>query len=590
MEASGTHPPPSKPGRPARPVVGVLIDNVDDDFQRSIWAGLESAAKEAGASLVSLVGGNLDPDDALMVKRNRIWDLISPASVDGVVVVATTLATHLGSDPLEEHCRRYAPLPMVSVGFPLDSMPSVVSEGQLGMRDLVEHLIIRHGRKRFMFIGGTERNPDTAARERIFRETLKQHGIPIDPRLIRPCDFRPDRVYAAVRQVHGQGLDFDAVVAANDDMAIAASDACADAGLRIPHDVSITGFDDIPSAQRQRLPLTTVRQPTFELARRAVQVLLGILRGEPALPVERHPTQIVIRRSCGCFSETALRAGEPRPGRRSNATPSPQLTEAIMAVLRKEGGALLRPRGPEGIAGLVQAFVAEVGGGPGAFASRLDTELRESLAQGTSSEVWDDLLSLLRRETGGRLSPPAEARAEALLHQARVLVKEAERQQLWKAHARLSRKMLTLQYVIDSLIGCFDTPTLLDTMARELPRIGIRRCYLSVHASPAAAFQEARLLLAYDQAGRRTLDREGLEYPAHALLPPGFLDRAERASLVYQPLIFGEEEIGFIGLEFSPQEEISSLALAEQIRSAFKASMIMQELREKDRLLSKLHR
>jgi DNA-binding LacI/PurR family transcriptional regulator len=570
-------------------VVGVLIDNVDDDFQRSIWAGLESSAKEAGASLVSLVGGSLDPAEALMVKRNRIWDLISPASVDGVVVVATTLATHLGAGPLEEHCRRYAPLPMVSAGFQLASMPSVVSEGQLGMRDLVEHLLIRHGRKRLMFIGGTERNPDTLERERIFRETLRQHGIPIDPRLVRQCDFRPDRVYAAVRQVHGQGLDFDAVVAANDDMAIAAMDACADAGLRIPQDVSITGFDDIPGAQRQRLPLTTVRQPTFELARRAVQVLLGILRGEPAVPVERHPTQIVIRRSCGCLSETALRAGEPRPGRRPNSTPFPQLTEAIMAVLRKEGGALLRPRGPEGIAGLVQAFVAEVGGGPGSFASRLDTELRESLAQGTSDEVWDDFLTLLRRETGGRLSPSAEARAEALLHQARILVKEAARQQLWKAHARLSRKMLTLQYVIDSLIGCFDTPTLLDTMARELPRIGIRRCYLSVHGSPATAFETARLLLAYDQAGRRSLDREGIEYPARALLPPGFLDRAERVSLVYQPLIFGEEEIGFIGLEFSPQEEISSLALAEQIRSAFKASMIMQELREKDRLLSKLH-
>jgi DNA-binding LacI/PurR family transcriptional regulator len=590
MDGTGQS-PAAKNGRPPRPVIGALIDNVDDDFQRSIWAGLEAAAKEGGASLVSLVGGNLDPGELQMVKRNRIWGLISPKSVDGVVVVSTTLATHLGAAALEEHCRHYAPLPMVSVGFPLASMTSVISEGQLGMRDLLDHLIVRHGRKRLMFIGGTPRNPDTVERERIFRETLKHHGIAIDPRLVRQGDFRPDRVYAAVRQVHGQGLDFDAVVAANDDMAIAAMDACVDAGLRIPEDVSITGFDDIPSAQRQRLPLTTVRQPTVELARRAVQLLLGILKGDPAPEEERHPTQIVIRRSCGCFSETALRAAEPRHGKRSNATtPFPHLTETIMAVLKKESGALLRPRGPEGIAGIVQAFVAEVGGGPGSFASRLDTELRESLAQGTSDEVWDDFLSLLRRETGGRLAPAAEVRSEALLHQARILVREASRQQLWKAHARLSRKMLTLQYVIDSLIGCFDTSALLDTMARELPRIGIRRCYLSVHSSPASAFDKARLLLAYDQAGRKNIDRHGIEYPAKDLLPPGILDRSERTSLVYQPLIFGEEEIGFIGLEFSPQEEISSLALAEQIRSALKASMIMQELLEKDRLLSKLHR
>jgi phosphoserine phosphatase RsbU/P len=572
-----------------RPVLGVLIDNVDDEFQRSIWSGVEAAAKEAGASLVSFVGGNLDPGDEREQRRKRIWDLVSPASIDGLLVASSTLATHLGRERLDEDCRRFRPLPMVSLGFELASMPSVLAEGQMGLRDLLEHLIVRHGRKRFMFIGGTSHNPDTLERERIFRETLQQHGIPIDPRLIRQSDFRPDRVYAAIRQTHGQGLDFDAVVAANDDIAISAMDALADAGLRVPEDVSVTGFDDIPSAQRQRLPLSTVRQPTMEMARRAMQLLLGMLRGEQPPPIERHTTQVVIRRSCGCFSATAQRAGEPRPSKRPSATPPTALADTILSVLRRDGAAVLRPRGSEGVKGLVQALVAELGGVPGSFASRFDAEVRESLAQGASDDVWDDFLSLVRRELAGRVSPTAEARAETLLHQARVLVKEAARQQQWKAHARLSRKTLTLQYAIDSLIGCFDTPALLDTMARELPRIGIRRCYLVVHASPARAYQQARLLLAYDQNGRKPIGREGIEYPARELLPAGFLERSERVNLVWEPLLFGEEEIGFIGLEFSPLEEISSWALAEQIRSALKASMIMQELREKDRLLSKLH-
>jgi DNA-binding LacI/PurR family transcriptional regulator/signal transduction histidine kinase len=574
----------------SRPTIGVMIDHVDDDFQRELWAGLEDGAREAGASVASFLGGSLDPDSPCARGRNAIFRLIGPESMDGLVVVSTVMASHIGNERLDEFCQRYRPLPMVSLGFPLASMPSIVADGQHGLRDLLEHLLGEHGRRRFLFVGGTAQNADAVERERIFRETLARHEIPVDPRLVQRADFSPARAYAVVREALAQGLAFDAVVSVNDQMAYAVLEALDDAGIRAPEDVSVTGFDDVPGAARLSLPLTTVRQPLREMAREAMQVVVSIVRGDPAPPIGRHQPQVVLRRSCGCFSEAVKRAGEPLREAAGGGAEAP--VDAILAELRAARSDTLRACGTGAIQELVDALLAEVGAEDPQrrFVQRLDTWLRASLGARASEDGWDELVTLLRRHLG-RLATGAEERhrAESLLQQARVLVKEAFRQQQWRAHASLARKTLTVQFVVDELIGSFDVPTLLDNMARELPRIGIRRCFLAVHA-PDRPYREARLLLAYDEHGRVPIGKEGIAYPARHLLPDGILERLDRFNVIWQPLLLGDEEIGFIGLDFNPLEEISSLALAEQIRSALKASQMMQEISEKDRLLSNLDR
>jgi len=571
-----------------------MIDFLDHDYQRVIWAGLDAAAREAGASVSHFLGGDLEPTSPPTRRRNGIFDLVSPESVDGLVVVSTVLATHIGNERLDEYCRRFRPLPMVSLGFPLPSMPSILSEGQLGLGELLEHLLVHHGRRRFMFVAGTAHNADSVERERIFRETLGRRGIPIDRRLVRRADFDPVKAYEVVREVLAQRIPFDAVVAANDQMAISALEALRDAQVRVPEDVSVTGFDDIPGGQRLSLPLTTVRQPIFEMSRRAMELVLGMVKGEARPPDERHPTRVIIRRSCGCLSGAVTRAGEPCREPRPGAGSGPEgLTEAILAELGRTVPGALAVCGTGCIEGLVRALVADLGrpGRPDAFVRRLDGALLASLAPGTEEGIWEELLTVLRKEIG-RVAPGAEARAQAetLLQQARVLVAESSRQHQWRLHANLARRALTLQFVVDVLIGSFDVPTLLDNMARELPRIGIRRCFLAVHAAPGRPYQEARLLLAYDEGGRAPIGKDGVAYPARRLLPEGILRRMDRFHIMWQPLIFGEEEMGFLGLEFNALDDISSLALAEQIRSALKASMMMQEISEKDRLLSNLDR
>lgn len=579
---SGTAPPAER----RRPTVGVMLDSVDEDYQRAIWAGLEAVAREADVNVVNFLGGDVWAPGAR--RRTTIFELMAPERLEGLVVVPCLAAKYLGTEQLDEYCQRFRPLPMVSFGFQLASMPSFVCEGQHGLQGLIEHLHQRHGRRRFLFLAGYAQNHDSVEREQMFRGTLAGLGLPVDERLVLRADFRAEMAHAAVRKALDQGLGFDAVVAANDEMAIAALESLEDAGVRLPEAVSVTGFDDVMAAQRLALPLSTVRQPTLEMAKRAMRVLLGMMRGEPAAPVERFSTELVIRRSCGCVSDAVLRAGEPCRVREGETTPR-DMSEAVIAALgRKNVAAALGAKGRECVEALVSALAAEVleGGAPGSFVSTLDGWLRSPFGRELSDDVWEDLLTTLRAEAASRLARGGGG--ETLLHQARVLVKEASRQQQWRGNWLLARKTQTVQYVIENLIGSFDIPALLDNMARELPRIGIRRCYLAVHASAERAYQEARLLLAFDERGRKEVG-EAVTYPARTLLPPGILGE-DRYNVTWQPLVFGDEEVGFIGLEYDPVEDISGLALGRQIRSALKASMMVQEIREKDRLLQDVDR
>jgi DNA-binding LacI/PurR family transcriptional regulator/signal transduction histidine kinase len=562
----------------ARLAIGVMIDNVDDGYQQALWSGLEQGGRDAGADVLHFLGGHLDPDQPAFRHRNGIFELIGPECLDGLIVVSSVMSSHIGNERLVEWCQRFRPLPLVSLGFELPGLPSVVCERRRGLHELLAHLIDHHGRRRIAFVAGTVNNEDSALREVAFRETLAEKQTPFDPRLLLRADFTPEKASSLVERLVEDGVPFDAVACVNDETAIAVLEALERRGVRVPEDVSVTGYDDITAAARQTLPLTTVRQPLQETARRAIDLLVGMIQGEPPPELECHPAQLVIRRSCGCLTEVVRSAGDGTP----RAAAAPDLRGAVAAALAGGAGTAVGRAGPC-LEELVRALEADVRGDApaGTFVARLDTCLRTGASANLGDDAWEEIVSALRREAHGRLGPSQAV--EARLHQARVLVGESGRQRRWKAYSQLARKTQTVQYVIENLIGSFDIPTLLDNMARELPRIGIRRCYLAVHASTERAYQDALLLLAYDEHGRRDVG-EGIPYPARQLLPEGIAVE-ERHSLLWQPLIFGEEEVGFIGLDYNPPEDISSLALAQQIRSALKASMMMQELQEKDRLL-----
>jgi DNA-binding LacI/PurR family transcriptional regulator len=178
---------------------------------------------------------------------------------------------------------------------------SIGSDNRQGGRDITAHLIAQ-GRRRIAFIGNaSDHYPEFFGRYRGYLDALEHAGIKADPLL--QMDARQSVESAgqeAMARLLKRGTAFDAVFAASDLIAIGAMRALQDGGLRIPDDVAVAGFDDIPLALMTHPPLSTVQQDTRLAGQVLVDTLLALIRGE-AVEARTIPTRLALRRSTGAF-------------------------------------------------------------------------------------------------------------------------------------------------------------------------------------------------------------------------------------------------------------------------------------------------
>jgi LacI family transcriptional regulator len=250
--------------------------------------GIESAAYEAGYELLIHSTRKEGPSRRPLGEHNT----------DGLLIFTDSL------DHRELH-RLY------NIGFPIvllhqtppDSLaiPVITIENKHGAMSLTKHLIESHGCRRIVFLRGPEGHEDSVWRERGYREALEEHRIIFDPGLIGAGEFDEEEGFATIQHMLMQGIKFDAIFAGDDDSAIGAIRALKMAGRRIPQDVAVVGFDDVPFARYLSPALTTVRAPIEQVGREAVRQLVRQMNGEQAEPLTLMRTELVIRESCGCI-------------------------------------------------------------------------------------------------------------------------------------------------------------------------------------------------------------------------------------------------------------------------------------------------
>lgn len=198
---------------------------------------------------------------------------------------------------------------MVQLGIPfvmtekptrhIDQISYVSIDNIQSAQIMVEHLL-QLGRRRIAIISGPANNIDGQDRLVGYRRALHENDIPFDSHLVAEGAFHRKSGYAAMRALLARDIAIDAVFAFNDDSAEGALLALQEAGVCVPDDMALVGFDDVPGVQDLRPQLTTVHQPIHERGARATALLFDIIEGRVDGP--QHillPTQLVIRQSCG---------------------------------------------------------------------------------------------------------------------------------------------------------------------------------------------------------------------------------------------------------------------------------------------------
>jgi len=271
-------------------------------FIEEVLRGVESSLGEIEWSLLIALLRDDDPAGAY-----RRMQKIS-AKVDGLLIAEGIVSS--------EHLARVAArVPVVLVaGSPSEPHADVFgADNRAGTRALVGHLVEEHGRTRLFGIAGPPEAPDAQERRSALEEAVAGHPGAVLAGSFQGW-FAAVSGQLAVREILTRPRRDrpDAIVCANDQMAIGAIRELQMAGVRVPADIAVVGFDDMHAGALLMPPLTTVRQPMRLLGERACARLLQRI-AQPALPrhVERLPAELVIRESCGCSARTAQAA---RPG------------------------------------------------------------------------------------------------------------------------------------------------------------------------------------------------------------------------------------------------------------------------------------
>ncbi|WP_330290854.1 LacI family DNA-binding transcriptional regulator [Streptomyces sp. NBC_00576] len=288
--------------------LGLVISDVMNHYFTTLARSVEEEARALGYSVII---GNADerPD----LQDHHVRTLLD-RRIDGLLVSPTD-----GGSPLMlDTARGGTPMVFVDRWIPGVDVPVVRADGRQAVRDLVAHL---HGlgHRRLAIIAGPAATTTGSERVEAFREALAEYGLPLPDAYIGQGDFQAESGRRVTDAFLGLAEPPEVVFAADNLMALGALDAVRARGMRVPQDIALAAFDDIPWFVHTDPPVTAIAQPTGELGRAAVRALVDMIEGRSPQSVTL-AAHLVVRRSCG----------EPAPAS-SEQPPEPPVTNRSLS-------------------------------------------------------------------------------------------------------------------------------------------------------------------------------------------------------------------------------------------------------------------
>jgi len=559
-----------KGGRPTIGVLagwGVYAPNLHN-YLDSVFRGIRAAAQDRGCNLLQACGVARRSD---MVAGGPAWPLPSPVgdfvpvgpwNTNGLIV---TLPFGNESMSHDVHQIMADGHPVVFIGSGEDG-PAVVLDNEGGIRQAVAHLA-EHGHRRIAFIAGPEDalrwdpQGDIASRARAYRAAIQELGLEADPALLVHEEHNIIGGRRGMRRLLESGVSFTAVATSNDEGAIGAMQVLKKAGLRIPQDIAVVGFDDIFDALAQEPPLTTVYVPTFEMGYHALEMALDQTAGDSQ--VVRVPARLAIRQSCGCPHGIMASIPPKDLERWSSGDPETaklQLAQKMAESVYQNERYLNLDQLRSMCKRLVEAFVLALTEKEAweDFRSALQDILQQVREADDDPHPWQAAISLLEEGMSVFMEPhpPAEElrRAERALHQARVIISASTQWQHREhvvRHASVTNQASLLSL---ALRAAQDENQFLEALKTYLPVIGVQ------HAIVASYEPEGDDPWAFSLLQPVCPEGAPIRFPTRQFPPPGLYPADRPFLLAVLPLVVRGKAQGFVVFDSNSMESYGIIA------------------------------
>ncbi|MBN2389478.1 MAG: substrate-binding domain-containing protein [Anaerolineae bacterium] len=573
--------------KPERLTIALFTYGLMDTIGEAVWLGMEDVAREHDVNLICCSGGSWQVSPGVVEPANALYDMTAAERVDGLVIWAGVLHS-VDTETAHAFCRRYAPLPVVTLGLQVEGIPAVLADNYTGMYSVVEHLAAVHGYRRIAFVRGPEGHEEAEDRYRAYRDVLAAHSLELDLALVAPGNNQHAAGVEAVellcdtRHLRPQD-DFDAVVAANDNMAFGVLETLQARGIRVPDDVAVVGFDDFEEDRHSSPPLTSVPWPGYAQGRQAAELLLALLEHASAPAVTHVPTELVIRESCGCVIPAVQQAGTASldvSAEASFAALSAERDAALdeLAQAMQDVGTQSLTLDLATLAELWDLFLIALDpASNGNCLPRLLTLVRRTTDAGVDANVWHTAFSLLRRRAlAYAASGDMRSRLESHCHQARVMISYEVQRTLARGAWWADNQADHLRVVEQALMVASDLDHFAGVLVQQFPTLDIPGCAVVLYEDAEQPLS-ARVLAAYD--GHQRVEQATPLFTAQMLLPETLWPYDRRFSLVLEALRVRQERLGYVLFEVGPRDGDLYGALRDQLSSALHVVRLIEDNR-----------
>lgn len=570
--------------RHGRPTIGVLAGwqfyrtATNLSYLAPVYRGIIKAARSMGCNL--LLGCGMGPSASPTDPIKPAWPVFSSdqeyVPIDrwntDALIVALPLHSRSRSDYVRELIRAGHPLLFIGAG---ESGPTILADNSGGVFEALRHLV-QHGHRKIAFIAGSEDDMqgDSGERLRAYQRFCESNHLDRDPRLVAYSQHIYSGGHLAMRKILASGAEFTAVLSSNDEAALGAMEALTSAGLRVPDDVAVIGFDNRLEGAVQEPGLSSIHIPLFDMGYRAVELLINRLEENAPFPGSvKVETRLIVRNSCGC-RKGRLQGDSPThvPG---SGTPDQhvRLAETIARTVMNQAQSLTEDESLSFGRRLVDSYMSSVrSGNPSPFRGTLAEVLDRTEKGGDDAHLWQEAVSLLE---GGLEAGNATASLQAndILNEARQTISAHMQQQHRRYVMRERWTSSRLSLLTAELLTTLDEASMYEVLARHLPEMNIHTAMLALFDPDQDDPLEGCTIRDVVAPDSGELRFSSPEFP-----PAGLIEDSRPFFLTLIPILDQSVQLGFMAFD-TDQLDLYG-AIVQQVGSALRTARLYRQANE----------
>ena len=555
----------------SQPTIGVLAGwqfyrtATNLSYLAPVFKGISRAAHDLGCNL--LLGCGIGPSASLTDPLRPAWSIITPDvdfvpigpwNTDGILV-ANPLHTDVRSGYIQGLIRDEHPVLFIGSG---ESGPTIVANNSSGIREAMQHLV-DHGHRQIAFIAGspTDLSGDSGDRLTAYQNFIQENKLYFDPRLIAYGRHVYDGGYSAMQELLNSGASFTAVLASNDESALGAMQALTEAGIRIPQDVAIIGFDNRLEGAVHEPGLSSVHVPLFNMGYQALSQMFNHIDQKAKLDeLTKVNTRLVTRASCGCGNGTFP------PADKKIETIS-QLTESMTALILNQAHSLTDDECRSLCNDLVNSFVTSIDqGNENIFQETLSKVLQQTAVHEDDAHIWQESVSLLGKGPWNA----SDSLVEEFINTAQFTIGARMQRQYrnYVLNERWTSSRLSL--LTDRLLDALDETQIHEILAKHLPELNIHTAMLATfeaEGNDPVAWSSIRDVI--------NVDRQPIRFRNREFPPQGLFDEGHPFQLTLVPLIAHDEQLGY--MVFGTEQLDLYGAIVQQLGGAFNTARLYRQ-------------